>query len=121
MDLTGSEATLRGLPKARHSSEPGAQAGQTEKDPQGNGLQSASETDIEAQEAYDDRLASPSSRKRLTLTFKNVTVRGTSSDEALGETLSSRVDPTQLLDIFRGRKTRGNKVRRSSRTGLTVC
>lgn len=110
MDLSGSEATLGGLPRARQSSEPGTEISQVEKDGRGNELQSASETDIEAQKDYDYRLASTSVRKRLTLTFKNLTVRGTSSDEALGETLWSRVDPTQLLDIFCSRKRRGNKV-----------
>lgn len=114
--MSGSEATLRGLPRARQSSEAGAQASQIEKDHGESGLQSASETDVEAQKSYDDR-ATTSVRKRLTLTFKNLTVRGTSSDRALGETLWSRVDPTQLSDILRGGKTRGNKVRRSTPWG----
>ncbi|KAE8311860.1 ABC-2 type transporter-domain-containing protein [Aspergillus transmontanensis] len=46
-------------------------------------------------------------RKRLTLTFRDLNVRVTAPDAALGDTLLSYADPRQLLDIFR--KSRGNK------------
>lgn len=46
-------------------------------------------------------------RKRLTLTFRNLNVRVTAPDAALGDTLLSYADPRQLLDVFR--KSRGNK------------
>jgi hypothetical protein len=66
----------------------------------------ASETDVEANPAFvgekrhkedeDDAL-----QKRLTLTFKNVTVNVTAPGEALGDTLLSYANPTQLLSLFR--------------------
>ncbi|KAE8354612.1 ABC-2 type transporter-domain-containing protein [Aspergillus coremiiformis] len=40
-------------------------------------------------------------RKRLTLTFRNLNVRVTAPDAALGETLLSYADPRQVLDVFR--------------------
>ncbi|KAJ5151568.1 hypothetical protein N7492_009863 [Penicillium capsulatum] len=39
-------------------------------------------------------------RKRLTLTFRDLTVRVTAPDAALGSTLWSEVDPRQLSDLF---------------------
>ncbi|KAL4875271.1 ABC-2 type transporter-domain-containing protein [Aspergillus karnatakaensis] len=42
--------------------------------------------------------------KRLTLTFKNVSVHVTAPDAALGETLLSVADPRRLLDYFRGER-----------------
>ena len=107
MVISGSEITLGGLPRTPQNDE----ADQKDTNEKDYGIQSASDTDVEAQDLYDPRLVGSSVAKRLTLTFKNLTVRGTSSDAALGETLWSRVDPTQILDVFRGGKTRGNKVR----------
>ena len=46
-------------------------------------------------------------RKRLTLTFRNLNVRVTAPDAALGDTLLSYADPRQLLDVFR--RSRKNK------------
>ena len=48
-------------------------------------------------EASSDRDHIP---KRLTLSFRNLTVRVTAPDEALGETLWSRADPRQLMGLF---------------------
>lgn len=119
--MSGSEATLRGLPRSPQGGEAGVKGSHTEKDLAGKGLQSSSETDIEAQEPSGNSPGNSAVRKQLTLTFNHLTVRGTSSDGALGETLWSRVDPTQLLDFFRNRKARGNKVRQSARPhGLDV-
>ena len=63
---------------------------------------SASETDVEAS-GYprDGDYKGNSPQKRLTLTFKDVTVKVTAPDQALGETLWSRVDPRQLKYILR--------------------
>jgi ATP-binding cassette subfamily G (WHITE) protein 2 (SNQ2) len=41
--------------------------------------------------------------KRLTLTFRDLTVNVTAADAALGQTLLSVVDPRQLLDYLRKR------------------
>lgn len=111
MDMSGSQATLPGLPRSPQGGEAGIKGVSTDKPLPDDGLRSASETDIEAQEPFDNRLGNTSVRKQLTLTFNHLTVRGTSSEGALGETLWSRVDPTQLVDLFRSRKARGNKVR----------
>jgi hypothetical protein len=40
-------------------------------------------------------------RKRLTLTFRNLNIRVTAPDAALGETLLSYADPRHVLDFFR--------------------
>ncbi|KAL2826319.1 ABC-2 type transporter-domain-containing protein [Aspergillus cavernicola] len=42
--------------------------------------------------------------KRLSLTFRDVSVHVTAPDAALGETLLSVVDPRQMLDYFRSRE-----------------
>lgn len=62
---------------------------------------SASETDVEALNHYQNanQRADPC-QKRLTLTFKDVTVSVKAPDQALGETLWSRVDPRQLSALF---------------------
>lgn len=67
----------------------------------GQGLQygSSSDTDV-GQESVDQERGKDFIQKHLTLTFKDVSVRVTAPDEALGETLWSRVDPRQLLDLF---------------------
>lgn len=39
-------------------------------------------------------------RKRLTVTFRELTVRVTAPDAALGDTLWSEVDPRQFLRLF---------------------
>lgn len=110
MDMSGSEATLHGLPRSPQGGEAGAKGNPTDKGLPYDGPRSASETDIEAQEPCDNRLGNSAVHKQLTLTFNHLTVRGTSSDGALGETLWSRVNPTQLLDLFGNGKARGNKV-----------
>ena len=63
----------------------------------------ASETDVEVNPAFVDegRHKDDALQKRLTLTFKNVTVNVTAAGEALGETLWSYANPTQLLSLFR--------------------
>lgn len=64
---------------------------------------SASETDVEVSRGlgYEERQHKLEAfQKRLTLTFKNVTVNVTAPGEALGETLWSRVNPSQLLSLF---------------------
>lgn len=40
-------------------------------------------------------------RKRLTVTFRDLNVRVTAPDAALGSTLWSEVDPRQLRDLFK--------------------
>lgn len=81
-------------------------------------FQSTSETDIEAQEPYAEPASS--APKRLTLTFKNLTVRVAPTAEALGETLWSRVDPTQLLTPFRSRNTGTKRVRWHDHRGQSL-
>lgn len=66
---------------------------------QGSQYGSSSDTDVE-QESVDQERGKDFIQKHLTLTFKDVSVRVTAPDEALGETLWSRVDPRQLLDLF---------------------
>ncbi|KAL4769136.1 ABC-2 type transporter-domain-containing protein [Aspergillus nidulans var. acristatus] len=53
--------------------------------------------------------------KRLTLTFRDLTVNVTAADEALGQTLLSVVDPRQLLDYLRKRE----RPKRTILNGLT--
>ena len=64
---------------------------------------SNSETDVEVNHEFPDqeRRKDDDFQKRLTLTFKNVTVNVTAPGEALGDTLLSWVNPSQLLDVFR--------------------
>ncbi|KAJ5767493.1 hypothetical protein N7533_000076 [Penicillium manginii] len=45
-------------------------------------------------------------RKRLTVTFRDLTVRVTAPDAALGDTLWSEVDPRQLSNIFNKKKSK---------------
>jgi len=40
-------------------------------------------------------------QKRLTLTFRNLNIRVTAPDAALGSTILSEADPRQILDFFR--------------------
>lgn len=61
---------------------------------------SSSDTDVEV-ENVDEERGKDHIQKRLTLTFQDVTVRVTAPDEALGETLWSRVDPRQLAGLFK--------------------
>lgn len=64
---------------------------------------STSETDVEANQAFeiDEQHKDEAAQKRLTLTFKHVTVNVTAPGEALGDTLLSWVNPSQLLNVFR--------------------
>lgn len=64
---------------------------------------SASETDVEVNHAFpgEEHPKDDAFQKRLTLTFNNVTVNVTAPGEALGDTLLSWVNPSQLLDVFR--------------------
>ncbi|EAQ84120.1 hypothetical protein CHGG_10524 [Chaetomium globosum CBS 148.51] len=64
---------------------------------------SASETDVEVNHAFpgEEHPKDNAFQKRLTLTFNNVTVNVTAPGEALGDTLLSWVNPSQLLDVFR--------------------
>ena len=43
-------------------------------------------------------------RKRLTVTFRDLNVRVTAPDAALGDTLWSEVDPRQLGNLFKRKK-----------------
>lgn len=43
-------------------------------------------------------------QKRLTLTFRDLNVRVTAPDAALGSTILSEADPRQFLDFFRRNK-----------------
>lgn len=70
---------------------------------------SASETNVEDNHVFADgeQPKGDAFQKRLTLTFKNVTVNVTAPGEALGDTLLSWVNPSQLLSPFRkGEHTR---------------
>ncbi len=70
---------------------------------------SASETDVELNRVFADeeRHKDKEFQKSLTLTFKNVTVNVTAPGEALGETLWSWANPSQLLSVFqRGEHTK---------------
>lgn len=64
---------------------------------------SASETDVEVIQTFADVEGHKYDdvQKRLTLTFKNVTVNVTAPGEALGETLWSWANPSQFLAPFR--------------------
>ncbi|KAK4151109.1 ABC-2 type transporter-domain-containing protein [Chaetomidium leptoderma] len=64
---------------------------------------SASETDVEINRTFanEDRHKDDAIQKRLTLTFQNVTVNVTAPGEALGDTLLSWMNPSQLLNPFR--------------------
>ena len=64
---------------------------------------SNSETDVEVNRDFagEEKRKDDDFQKRLTLTFKNVTVNVTAPGEALGDTLLSWVNPSQLLDVFR--------------------
>ncbi len=72
--------------------------------PDGNAVfdASASETDVEVNRVFaeEERHKYEDFQKRLTLTFKNVTVNVTAPGEALGETLWSWANPSQLLSVF---------------------
>lgn len=52
--------------------------------------------------------------KRITLTFRNLSVRVRAADAALGQTLLSVADPRQLVDFFR----KDDKPKRVS--GITI-
>ncbi|KAF4445685.1 ATPase [Fusarium albosuccineum] len=71
-------------------------------------FRSSSDTDVEVDDVDEER-GKDHIQKRLALTFQNVTVRVTAPDEALGETLWSRVDPRQLGGLF----TRSNRPKRT--------
>jgi hypothetical protein len=68
---------------------------------------SASETDVEVNgaPAGDEPNKQEAFQKRLTLTFKNVSVQVAAPGEALGETLWSRANPGKLLSLFRRTET----------------
>ena len=70
---------------------------------------SASETDVEVNRVFADEEQHKIEglQKRLTLTFRNVTVNVMAPGEALGETLWSWANPSQLLSVFqRGEHTK---------------
>lgn len=65
---------------------------------------SDTDVDVEVEAQYDnDSTGKDYIQKKLTLTFKSVTVLVKAAEEALGETLWSRVDPTQLVGLCGGR------------------
>jgi hypothetical protein len=61
---------------------------------------SSSDSDF-GTENMDDEMGKDHIEKRLSLTFRDITVNVTAPDQALAETLWSRVDPRQLGSIFR--------------------
>ncbi|KAF7561005.1 hypothetical protein G7046_g3143 [Stylonectria norvegica] len=65
-----------------------------------NTFVSSSDTDWDP-ENVDEERGKDFIQKRLTLTFRDVTVKVTAPDAALGETLWSRLDPSQWLAVFR--------------------
>ncbi|KAK7415703.1 hypothetical protein QQX98_005738 [Neonectria punicea] len=75
---------------------------------QGSQFGSSSDTDVEP-ESIDQERGKDFIQKHLTLTFKDVSVRVTAPEEALAETLWSRVDPRQILDLFH----RGDRPKRT--------
>lgn len=106
--MFGSEATLGGTPKGQDAASTSSQeVGQVQE----TQFSSASDTDIEAQDPHADPRAAYLAPKRLTLTFKNLTVRVPPTAEALGETLWSRIDPTQIVTFFRNRRAPAERVR----------
>lgn len=107
--MYGSEATLGGTPKDKDAVSTASQDMGHAQDTQ---FSSASETDIEAQDPHSDPRAAYLAPKRLTLTFKNLTVRVPPTGEALGETLWSRVDPTQIATFFKNRRAPAERVSR---------
>lgn len=65
----------------------------------------ASETDVELGKNHNEEGPTDDSiPKQLTLTFRDVTVKVKASEEALGPTLLSHVDPRQFLAPFQGAK-----------------
>lgn len=83
--------TLAGPPAEDSSHDQGAQSG------------SWSDTDVEPENGEEEQ-RKDFIQKRLTLTFKDVTVHVKASDTALGETFWSRIDPRQLAGLFKGNK-----------------
>jgi hypothetical protein len=82
---------------------------------------SGSETDVEVNGAStsDDQDKQQALQKRLTLTFKNVTVRVAAPGEALGETLWSRADPGKLLGLLHSEE-HPKRVRMQENSGLCI-
>jgi ATP-binding cassette, subfamily G (WHITE), member 2, SNQ2 len=67
-----------------------------------DGIQYGSSSDSDfGTENMDDEMGKDHIEKRLSLTFRDITVNVTAPDQALAETLWSRVDPRQLGSIFR--------------------
>lgn len=62
-------------------------------------LGSSSDTEVEPKNVGGD-IEMGAMKKQLSLTFRDLTIRVTAPDEALGETLLSRVDPRQLMSLF---------------------
>lgn len=62
-------------------------------------ITSPSDTEVDVEKNGREPESDPI-EKRLTLSFRNLTVKVTAADEGLGETLWSRVDPTQLKQLF---------------------
>ena len=109
LDLSGQLVTMADTPTSgvtmiEQRVQPGTQG-------QDLHLGSSSDTDVEAEIADEER-GKDFIQKRLTLTFQDVSVRVTAPDEALGETLWSRVDPRQLKGLF-GSNPRPRRVRNS--------
>ncbi len=80
-------------------------------------LGSASETEVENEnENVVPEIEKSASQKQLSLTFRDLTIRVTAPDEALGETLLSRVDPRPMMNLF-GSKEHHKRVSYSRITG----
>jgi len=100
MHTSGSEATLGDLVSVAQGQN---KHKNTETFHQGGKYHaSSSDTDVEVGEQQDvGNNEKDFIQKRLTLSFKSVTVLVKAPGEALGETLWSRVDPTQLLGYLK--------------------
>jgi hypothetical protein len=90
-----------GIPRAEEGGSPAVNEVPATSQESTTATSSSSSSDTENQEnALEEVKSRDFVPKRLTLSFKDLTVRVTASSEALGETLWSRVDPSQLKSFF---------------------
>ncbi|CAH0037575.1 unnamed protein product [Clonostachys solani] len=90
-----------GIPRAEEGGSPAVNEVPATSQESTTATSSSSSSDTENQEnALEEVKSRDFVPKRLTLSFKDLTVRVTASSEALGETLWSRVDPGQLKSFF---------------------
>lgn len=90
-----------GIPRAEEGGSPAVNEVPATSQESTTATSSSASSDTENQEnALEEIKSRDFVPKRLTLSFKDLTVRVTASSEALGETLWSRVDPSQLNSLF---------------------